>query len=45
MCEHVILSIELSHGDRLGVQDMYLHRLIHTTTHRGLTLQSCYRRT
>lgn len=42
MREQVMLSIELSHSDRLGVQDIHLHPLIHIATHTGLTLQSCY---
>lgn len=45
MCEQVILSIKLSHGNRLWVEDIYLNSFVDTAAHGGLTLQSCYRRT
>lgn len=42
VCEQVILSIELSHGDRLGVQDVCQHGLVHPAADRGLPLQGSY---
>ena len=41
MSEGIKLSVELSHGDGLGIEDVGMHNLKWDTARSALALQSC----